>query len=129
MVGGGILGSSTKVDVEGALWAKFAQEADIRVGGDARIGSYLFNASLRAGGKVIVLGRGDGKARSLVGGLVWAGLGIESSSIGSPYNSATRPSVRRRFSPGKNGWKSCVVCIACARSGCMSTWKNWICRP
>lgn len=90
MVGGGILGSSTKVDVEGALWAKFAQEADIRVGGDARIGSYLFNASLRAGGKVIVLGRGDGKARSLVGGLVWAGLGIESSSIGSPYNSATR---------------------------------------
>ena len=104
MVGGGILGSSTKVDVEGSLWAKFAQEADIRVGGDARIGSYLFNASLRAGGKVIVLGRGDGKARSLVGGLVWAGLGIESSSIGSPYNSATRlgpASIFARWTDGK----------------------------
>lgn len=53
------------------------------------MGSYLFNASLRAGGKVVVLGRGEGKSRALVGGLVWSGSGIETLSVGSPYNSAT----------------------------------------
>ncbi len=90
MVGGGVLGASTQVEADGSLWVKFAQEANIRVGGDVRVGSYIFNASVRAGGKVIVLGRGEGKARALVGGLVWAGQGIETLSVGSPYNSVTR---------------------------------------
>lgn len=89
MVGGGIIGATTQIEAGGSLWAKFAQEASIRVGGDVRMGSYLFNASLRAGGKVVVLGRGEGKSRALVGGLVWSGSGIETLSVGSPYNSAT----------------------------------------
>lgn len=90
MVRGGIIGSATQVDAGGTLWAKFAQEASVRAGGDVRVGAYLFNASVRACGRVIVLGRGEGKARALVGGLVWGGLGIETLSVGSAYNSATR---------------------------------------
>jgi len=90
MVRGGIIGAATQVDAGDTLWAKFAQEASIRAGGDVRVGAYIFNASVRACGRVVVLGRGEGKARALVGGLVWGGLGIEALSVGSPYNSATR---------------------------------------
>ncbi len=90
MVRGGIIGAATQVDAGGTLWAKFAQEASVRAGGDVRVGSYIFNASVRACGKVVVLGRGEGKARALVGGLVWGGMGIETLSVGSAYNSATR---------------------------------------
>lgn len=90
MVGGGVLGAATQVEAGGSLWVKFAQEANIRAGGDVRVGSYIFNASVRASGRVIVLGRGEGKARALVGGLVWGGQGIETLSVGSPYNSVTR---------------------------------------
>ncbi len=90
MVRGGIIGAATQVQAGGSLWAKFVQEASIHVGGDVRVGAYIFNASVRASGKVVVLGRGEGKARALVGGLVWGGEGLEILSVGSPYNSATR---------------------------------------
>jgi len=90
MVRGGIIGAATQVDAGGTLWAKFAQEASVRARGDVRVGAYIFNASVRACGRVVVLGRGEGKARSLVGGLVWGGLGIDTLSVGSAYNSATR---------------------------------------
>ena len=90
VVRGGIIGVATEVDAGGTVWAKFAQEASLRAGADVRVGAYILNASVRACGKVVVLGRGEGKARALVGGLVWGGLGIEALSVGSPYNSATR---------------------------------------
>ena len=70
--------------------AKFIQEATIRAVEDVQAGAYIFNASVRAGGRVIVLGKGEGKSRALVGGLIWGGKGIEATSIGSPYNTGTR---------------------------------------
>lgn len=90
MVRGGIIGAATQVEAGGTLWAKFAQEASVRARGDVRVGAYIFNASVRACGRVVVLGRGEGKSRALVGGLVWGGLGIDTLSVGSAYNSATR---------------------------------------
>jgi len=35
-------------------------------------------------------GKGDGGGRALVGGLAWAGAGIETSSLGSPSNPTIR---------------------------------------
>lgn len=90
VVKGGILGADTEVESGGSIWAKLVQEARLRAGGDVHVGAYIFNASVRARGRVVVLGRGEGKSRSLVGGLVWGGKGIEAVTVGSPYNSATR---------------------------------------
>jgi hypothetical protein len=87
---GGIVGANTELVAGGSVMAKFIQEATIRAAEDVQAGAYIFNASVRAGGKVIVLGKGEGKSRALVGGLIWGGKGIEATSIGSPYNTGTR---------------------------------------
>ena len=89
-VKGGVVGANTELVAGGSVLAKFIQEATVRAEGDVQAGAYLFNASIRAGGRVVVLGKGEGKSRALVGGLIWAGRGIEAASIGSPYSSSTR---------------------------------------
>ncbi len=86
----GIIGASTELIAGGSITAKYAQEATLRAGSDVRIGSHIFNASVRAGGQVVVSGKGEGKSRALVGGLAWGGRGILARSIGSPYNTSTR---------------------------------------
>ena len=90
VVGGGIVGVDTTVAAGGNLLTKFVQEASLRASGDLQVGAYIYNASVRAQGKVVVAGRGEGKTRSLVGGLVWAGRGITAMSIGSPYSRETK---------------------------------------
>lgn len=90
MIKNGILGSSTEIVAGGDFMCKFVQEATVRAQGDIRIGSYGFNASLRAAGVLVVTGRGDGNARALVGGFAWGARGVQARSIGSPYNSGTR---------------------------------------
>ena len=87
---GGVVGANTELVAGGSVMAKFIQEATIRAVEDVQAGAYIFNASVRAGGRVIVLGKGEGKSRALVGGLIWGGKGIEATSIGSPYNTGTR---------------------------------------
>ena len=86
----GVVGTSTELVAGGDIMSKFIQEATVRTGGDIKVGSYIFNASVRAGGQVIVPGMGEGKSRALVGGLIWGAKGITARSIGSPYNASTR---------------------------------------
>jgi uncharacterized protein (DUF342 family) len=86
----GVVGASTELVAGGSIMAKFLQEATVRAGADVKVGSYIFNASVRAGGMVLVPGMGEGKSRALVGGLVWGARGITARSIGSPYNASTR---------------------------------------
>lgn len=89
-VKGGVVGAATELVAHGSVFAKFIQEASVRAGGEVQAGAYIYNASVRARGRVVVMGKGEGKSRALVGGLVWAGAGVEASSIGSPYTSSTR---------------------------------------
>jgi len=70
--------------------AKFVQEAEVRAGGDVEVGAYIHEASVRTGGVLRVTGAGEGGGRALVGGLVWAGKGIEAPSLGSPSNPRIR---------------------------------------
>jgi hypothetical protein len=86
----GVVGASTELVAGGDIMSKFIQEATARAGGNVKVGSYIFNASVRARGEVIVPGMGEGKSRALVGGLIWGAKGISARSIGSPYNAGTR---------------------------------------
>lgn len=90
LIKGGIVGANTELVAGAGIMAKFVQEASIRANGDVQAGAYIYNASVRTRGKVIVVGKGEGKSRALVGGLIWAGSGIEAPSIGSPYNTGTK---------------------------------------
>jgi len=85
-----VIGASTELIAGGSIAAKYVQEATLRSGSDIRIGSHLFNASVRSGGQIVVTGKGEGKSRALVGGLAWGARGILARSIGSPYNTNTR---------------------------------------
>ena len=86
----GVVGTSTELVAGGEIMSKFIQEATVRAGGAVKVGSYVFNASVRASGKVVVPGMGEGKSRALVGGLIWGAHGVAARSIGSPYNTSTR---------------------------------------
>jgi uncharacterized protein len=85
-VGGGIVGEKTRVEAGGLVMAKFIQQATIRTTGDIEVGTYSFDASLRAGGELRIAGKGEGSGRALVGGMAWAAAGITVSSLGSPSN-------------------------------------------
>ncbi|MBT4609401.1 MAG: DUF342 domain-containing protein [Gemmatimonadetes bacterium] len=86
----GVVGATTELVAGGDIMSKFIQEATVRATGSVKVGSYIFNASVRAGGEVQVPGLGEGKSRALVGGLIWGAQGVTARSIGSPYNASTR---------------------------------------
>ena len=90
MIKRGVIGASTELVAGGDVMAKYIQEATVRAGGDVKAGSYIFNASIRTGGTVVVMGKGEGKSRALVGGLIWGARAVTAKSIGSPYNTGTR---------------------------------------
>jgi uncharacterized protein (DUF342 family) len=86
VVGGGVVGEKTLLQAGGGVQAKFVQQATVRCGADVEVGAYLIEASVRAGGNIVVAGAGGGSGRALVGGLAWAGGTIEVPSLGSPSN-------------------------------------------
>jgi uncharacterized protein (DUF342 family) len=57
--------------------------------GSIVVGSYIFNAMVRAGGEVTVLAGGGSRGGSIVGGEVIATGGIEARRIGSPDTDRT----------------------------------------
>ncbi|MBT3343169.1 MAG: DUF342 domain-containing protein [Gemmatimonadetes bacterium] len=90
LIARGVVGTATELVAGGDIMSKFIQEATVRATGTVKVGSYIFNASVRAGGEVQVPGMGEGKSRALVGGLIWGAQGVTARSIGSPYNTSTR---------------------------------------
>jgi uncharacterized protein (DUF342 family) len=75
----------------GDVVAKFIQEAQVIAKGDITIGVYMFNASVRCGGKVTVHGKGTRKeSKVLVGGLIWAASGVAAKSLGAKYTATTK---------------------------------------
>ena len=90
LVAGAVVGVETQLEAGGNVMAKFVQKSTVRAGGDVEVGAYIFEASVRARGGITVTGAGEGSGRALVGGLVWAGKGIETPSLGSPSNPRIR---------------------------------------
>lgn len=90
VVAGAVTGAETVLEAGGNVMARFVQSATVHAGGDVEVGAYIHGASVRARGRVTVSGEGEGTGRSLVGGLVWAGGGIETPSLGSPSNPKIR---------------------------------------
>jgi uncharacterized protein len=83
----GIFGSKTRVVAVGSIRAQFVQDASLLCKGNVEIGSYIYNATVRSGGTVTVVGKGE--KGGIVGGQVSAKTRIVSSSTGSLYGTET----------------------------------------
>ena len=89
VAGRGILGDSTRVVALGNVETKFIQGSAVMAQGDVSVGSYVFNAQVRAGGHVVVGSGGGGRAGSIVGGEAVATKGVEARILGSPSTDLT----------------------------------------
>ncbi len=84
----GIIGAGTRIVVRGDLSARFLQDAEVLVGGDVVVGSYVYNSLVRAGGAISVR-KATSSAGKVVGGMLVASRGIECATVGSPTNRST----------------------------------------
>lgn len=84
----GIAGRQTRVIAQGTVMARFVHDARIEAGKDVVIGSYIHGAFVRAGGRVLMEGRG-GSGGSIAGGEVWAMQGIVCRNAGSELSTST----------------------------------------
>jgi uncharacterized protein (DUF342 family) len=94
-VGQGIAGQGITVVSGGSVIAKYIQDAAVVAKQDVIVGSYIFNASIRAGGRVVCYGRGLSRQRQrstgmISGGVIFAAKGIETHSLGSDYAKSTQ---------------------------------------
>jgi len=83
IVAGGIVGDHTSVVALGNLQAKFVHNSSVMARGDIVVGSYLLNAKIRAGGKLIVHSGDASRGGSIVGGDAFAAAGIRAARCGS----------------------------------------------
>jgi uncharacterized protein len=87
----GIVGRQTRIVTEGALRAKFVQEARVQAAGNVSIGSYIRSAHIQCAGRVRVEGlAGTDNTGGLVGGETWAQGGITTRNAGSARSNSTR---------------------------------------
>jgi uncharacterized protein (DUF342 family) len=92
---GAILDAGGDIRVEGGIatgvvmragkhiFIKFAQGLQLEAGGDVQVEQYLFDAQLRAKGKLISMGKGRPDRGAIVGGVFNAVGGMELESVGS----------------------------------------------
>lgn len=83
LVGQGILGEKTRVVAGATVTTKFVQGSAVAAAADIVVGSYAFNARLRAGRCVRVEPTGGERGGSLVGGQVVAGVAIDTPRLGA----------------------------------------------
>jgi len=55
---GGAIGERTHLQAGGSVLAKFVQQAKVQAGADVEIGSYVFETSVRAAGRIVVKWKG-----------------------------------------------------------------------
>ncbi|MSS71506.1 MAG: DUF342 domain-containing protein [Candidatus Latescibacteria bacterium] len=83
IVSKGIVGETTRVFARGSVHTRFIQGGSVMALGDITVGSHIFKAYVRTGGRVIVRA-GDGeRGGSIVGGQTYAGTCLEAASAGS----------------------------------------------
>ena len=90
IVCGGIVGEETRVVSDGAVTAKFIQDATVQAGGDLSVGSYIFNGQVRCTARVNVNQSSGRRSGSISGGQVVAARGIQASFAGSPNGTPTQ---------------------------------------
>ncbi|MEW6753281.1 MAG: flagellar assembly protein A [Candidatus Latescibacterota bacterium] len=84
VVRNGILGESTRITAAGAVFARYVTAAHVEVGGDVNVAEYLFSASVRAAGEVVVWGASGSRTSGLVaGGRCMAGGSIRVRGVGT----------------------------------------------
>ena len=97
IVAKGITGQKTQVIAQGNIETKFIQNSFVLANGDIKVGGYIFNAPVRAGGSILINEAKEKRGGSIVGGEVFAGKGIEAKLLGS--ESTDRTLVGTRGSP------------------------------
>ncbi len=85
----GILGDTTRVVALGDIETKQIQNSSVMAKGTITVGSYIFNATVRAGKQIIVKSGGGERGGSIVGGEVIASQGIQARILGSPSTDRT----------------------------------------
>ena len=73
----------------GTIQCKFIQTANVLAKEAIEVGSYIFNASVRCGGEIIVRSGGGERGGSIVGGEVFAARSIQAKNIGSSTTAGT----------------------------------------
>jgi len=85
----GIIGESTHIIILENIESKFIQNSSVIARGNIVVGSYIFNAQVRAGGTIEVKSGGGERGGSIVGGEVFATKGIKARLLGSSTTSHT----------------------------------------
>ena len=89
VVSQGILGETTSVVALGDIETKLVQNSSAMAKGTITVGSYVFNARVRAGDQVVVKSGGGERGGSIVGGETIASKGIQARKLGSPSTDRT----------------------------------------
>lgn len=80
----GISGAGARVQAGGRIVAKYINAAQIQTGGDLHVAEYIYSASVKADGCVVVVGQSGGeRSGSIVGGKTMAGRRVRARRIGS----------------------------------------------
>lgn len=99
IVAQGILGHKTKVIAVGEVTTRLIQNSTVSAGGSVRVGSYIMNARVRAGGLVITRpehsDRGHERDGLVLGGRVIASRGVRVRTVGSDMAEHTEVGVGR----------------------------------
>jgi uncharacterized protein (DUF342 family) len=83
VVAEGIIGDQTHCRTAGSVYSTYVQAAHIEAGQDITLSEYAYDADLRAGNEVEILGSSkSGRGGALVGGRVMAGRRISAHHIG-----------------------------------------------
>jgi uncharacterized protein (DUF342 family) len=93
VVAKGVVGPGARVIARGNVEARFVQSSTVLAQGDMTIGSYLYDAVARAGGRIVVHAGSGKRSGSIVGGDVRAAGGIEAVFLGSPAGTRTEVGV------------------------------------
>ena len=88
-VGGGIVGSDTKVVSQKTITTRFIQDATVHSGANLEVNSHIFNATIRCQGMVRVHHGTGRRSGSIAGGQILAARGIQASYAGSPNGTFT----------------------------------------
>ena len=89
LVAQSIVGDTTKVISFGDVVTKFIQNSSVVAKRDVLVGSYIFNAHVQAGRRIVVEQGGGARGGSIVGGDVRAALEIEARHLGSTSTDQT----------------------------------------
>lgn len=89
VIANGVFGDTTLVVAAGSVETKMIQNSNVRLEGDLTVGSFIYNAVVRAGGTITVEDGGGERAGSICGGEVIAGRQVMAKRIGSEESART----------------------------------------